>query len=197
MGNRVFAQWVRATWAGWLLGIPIIAVLALLGEAAGIGGSQFIVGAGMGAGIGLMQGRRIRGLLHRFGPWFWSCTVGLALPFLAVDIGMATGWVTTFSLYACVAAGGLIIGVWQTMLLRSSGRKAGLWLVGSLAGWMLASGTVATSDWLFRSRAVPGILGGVAYLASLAAGGLMLGLVTGIALVRIVDSPLDSRGHPA
>lgn len=197
MGNRLLGQWVRATWAGWLLGIPIVTVLALLGEAVGIGGMQFIVGAGMGAGIGLMQGRRIRDVLHEPGPWFWSCVVGLALPFLATDIGKATGWMTTFSPYACVAFGGLIIGIWQTMLLRSSSRRAGWWIVGSLAGWLLASGMVAVADWLFRSRSVSGILGAVAYLASLAAGGLMLGLVTGIALVRIVDSSLEPRTLPA
>ena len=47
-----------ATWAGWLLGIPFIIILALMGEAVGIGGSQFLVGAGMGTGTGLLQSRK-------------------------------------------------------------------------------------------------------------------------------------------
>ncbi|MGE0129659.1 MAG: hypothetical protein AB7U82_16390 [Blastocatellales bacterium] len=30
-GRKFFIQWVRATWAGWLLGVPIIIALALVG----------------------------------------------------------------------------------------------------------------------------------------------------------------------
>ena len=45
--------WLRATVAGWLLGVPLIVALALLGEAVGVGGAQFLVGVGMGAGLGL------------------------------------------------------------------------------------------------------------------------------------------------
>jgi hypothetical protein len=39
MGDRrVFGQWVCATWVGWLLGVPLIIALALIGETVGIGG---------------------------------------------------------------------------------------------------------------------------------------------------------------
>ena len=31
MERKIFGQWVRATWAGWLLGVPIIIALALIG----------------------------------------------------------------------------------------------------------------------------------------------------------------------
>src|SRR5262245_14229103 len=56
-------SWVGATCVGWLLGVPIIFVFALIGEAVGIGGTQVLVGAGMGAGIGLMQALALRRLL--------------------------------------------------------------------------------------------------------------------------------------
>ena len=78
--------WLRATALGWLLGVPLIVALALLGEAVGIGGAQFLVGAGMGAGLGLTQGRVIRTVLPGSAPWFWSCVLGLAVPFAAVDV---------------------------------------------------------------------------------------------------------------
>jgi len=90
--RQVLGQWVRATWAGWALGIPLIIALALVGEAVGIGGSQVLLGVGMGAGIGLMQSRAIRDMLHSSAPWLWSCVVGLGLPFLVTDVAKAAGW---------------------------------------------------------------------------------------------------------
>ncbi|MGH7469330.1 MAG: hypothetical protein ACRENP_15365 [Longimicrobiales bacterium] len=65
--------------------------LALLGETIGIGGAQVLVGAGMGTGVGLLQMRVMRNVVHRSAPWFWSCVAGLALPFLATDIAKAAG----------------------------------------------------------------------------------------------------------
>ena len=55
------SRWVRATWLGWLLGIPLIVVLALLAEGVGVGGAQVCVGAGMGLGVGFMQRRALDG----------------------------------------------------------------------------------------------------------------------------------------
>lgn len=187
MGDRqIFVQWVRATWVGWILGIPLIIVLALIGEAVGIGGAQVLVGVGMGTGIGLMQGRAIRGVLQRAAPWFWSCAVGLGVPFLAVDIAKAAGWDFTYSLHVSVALGGIIVGVWQAFLLRPRLRHTGWWVVGSVVGWILASGMVVVADTLSRSHSLRGILGAVAYLGIITGGGLVLGLVTGISLVRLL-----------
>jgi len=39
-------SWLRATWLSWILGMPCIVLLALLGEALGLGGKQVLVGAG-------------------------------------------------------------------------------------------------------------------------------------------------------
>ena len=184
--RKVFYQWVRATWAGWVLGIPFIIALALMGEAVGIGGVQVLVGVGMGAGIGLMQGRAIRSVLHSASPWFWSCVVGLGLPFLTWDIAKAAGWDFPYSLYVSVALGGLIVGVWQTFLLPPHLRNTGWWVAASVVGWNLAAGTAAIADSLFRSRSFRGLWGALAYLGIIAAGGLILGLVTGGSLVWLL-----------
>lgn len=187
MGHRkVFAQWVRATWAGWVIGVPFIIALALVGEALGIGGVQVLVGVGMGAGIGLMQARAIRGLLHKSAPWFWSCVVGLGAPFLAWDIAKAAGWDFPYSLYLSVALGGLIAGVWQAFLLRSRFHNTGWWVAASVLGWTLASGMAAVANTLSRSHSLRGIWGALAYLGIVAGGGLILGFVTGLALVWLL-----------
>ncbi len=180
--RRLVLRWVRATWFGWLLGIPAIIVLALVGEAVGIGGAQVLVGAGMGTGIGLMQGRVIRSMLPKSGAWIWSCVVGLAVPFLVTDIAKATGRDVAYSLFASVAVGGLIVGGWQALILRARLRQTRLWVVASALGWTLAAGTAAVADAVSRSQALRGLRGAVVYLGVVAAGGLILGLITGVCI---------------
>lgn len=189
--SQIFGRWVRATWAGWALGVPFIIALALVGEAVGIGGAQVPVGAGMGAGIGIMQGRVMRGVIDRAAPWFWSCVVGLAAPFLVGDIVKAAGWDFAYSLYTYVALGGLIVGVWQGVILRPRVHSTGMWMwvAGSVVGWALASGAAAVADFLSRSHSLRGIWGAIAYLGIVAGGGFVLGLITGISLVRAIRQP--------
>ena len=180
--RKLFVSWIRATWLGWLLGIPIIIALALLGEAIHIGGAQFLVGAGMGTGVGLMQGRVIRRILHKSALWICSCIVGLGAPFLLTDLSKLLGWTLPYSLPAAIALGGVIIGAWQALLLRARLRQTGWWLVASTLGWTLAAGTSAVADGLPRWRVLRGIWGAFAYLGIVVAGGLVLGIVTGFCL---------------
>ena len=183
--RMLFSLWVRATFVGWILGIPLIIALALLGEAVGIGGSQVLVGAGMGTGIGLMQGRVIRGIIHKSSLWVWSSAAGLSLPFFVTDISNAAGWGLAYSLPIAVTLGGIIVGGWQAFILRPRFRKVWFWAAASALGWTLAAGTVAVADPLVRSWSVRGLWGAVLYLGIVATGGLILGLVTGICLAWI------------
>ena len=177
---KLWGQWVRLTWLGWALGVPCIVVFALAGEAVGIGGVQVLVGAGMGAGVGFMQGRALKNILHAFAPWFWSCVAGLGAPFLVLDIANAMGWKIPYALEAYVALGGLIVGVWQWLLLRVRFHNAGWWVLASALGWGLAAGAAA----LANAQPLRGIWGALLFLAITAAGGLILGAVTGLALAR-------------
>lgn len=177
---RLLGPWIRATGAGWALGVPLVILLALAGESLGIGPLQFPVGLGMGLGIGIMQGRVVRNLLGAAAPWRWSCALGLALPFLTADLAQLAGRPLPYSLYLAVALGGLIVGIWQALLLRRRFSRVGWWLVASVAGWSLAAGLGAVADGLPRSHAVRGIWGALAYLGIVAGGGLVLGVVTGL-----------------
>ena len=183
--QKFFWKWVRLSGAGWMLGIPFVAALALLGEAVGIGGIQVLVGLGMGAGMGWMQGRLMHGVLQQFWPWFWSCVVGLGVPFLAVDMVKLASRDFPFYPYSCVVLSGLLVSIWQYVLLRARFQNAGWWIAGSLLGWSLAAGLVGFADALLRSHSIRGISGALLYLGCLAGGGFLLGLVTGLILIRL------------
>lgn len=53
--------------AGWLLGIVLVILGAIAGDLIGIGGSQFVAGIGMGAGVRYMQGRVAKQWFGRLG----------------------------------------------------------------------------------------------------------------------------------
>ena len=178
-------KWVRATWFGWLLGVPCIALLALLGEAVGIGGAQGLVGAGMGAGVGALQALALRRILNQPVWWLVSSTVGLALPFVATDLARSLGRNPTYSLLGSVAVGGIIVGVWQSRLLRSALPSSGVWAALCSGGWLVAAIIAAAADREFRAHRVTGIAGALLYLGIIAAGGLALGLITAPLVVRM------------
>ncbi len=178
--------WLRATWYGWLLGVPLVILLALGGEAAGIGGSQVLVGIGMGLGVGLLQARLLRTVLSRPAVWLLSSAVGLAIPFLVTDLAPRFGRDLPYSLPIAVVAGGLIIGVWQAQLLRGHARSPGWWILANAVGWTLAAGMAYLADVAVRGHAIRGLPGALAYLGAVAAGGLLLGVVTGMALPRLL-----------
>jgi hypothetical protein len=175
-------RWVRATWGGWLLGIPCIIALALAGEAVGIGGSQVLVGAGMGAGVGFMQGRVMRGVIGKAAPWAAASLIGLALPFLATDLANIAGLHPAYSLHLAVAAGGLVVGAWQALLLRPRFPQAPVWIPASLVAWTLAAGTTALADLSRYARWPRGLAGALVYLGLIGVGGLVLGVITGAVL---------------
>ena len=191
----LFLRWVRATWLGWLLGIPIIIMLALIGEAMGIGGSQALVGAGMGTGVGLMQWRVVRDVVHKSTPWFWSSVFGLALPFLLADISKMAAWGVEYSLPLCVTLGGVIAGGLQALILNARFRRTWLWVVGSALGWTCAALAALVADSPQRYFSLRGIWGALVFLAVVAGGGLCLGLVTGLCLAWIA-SGADNQLNP-
>lgn len=169
----IFSRWVRATFLGWLIGFVLVIVGALAWDLIGLQ-AQFMVGVGMGAGVGYMQGRVAREWLGAGGqwlgtskPWLWSSIIGMGLPFVLWDL---LAWTAIpFSLGLCVALGGLLTGLLQARLLRPRSGAAGWWPLASLAGWTLGTGA-----------GVDALILGVILL-----GGLVLGIVTGGTLVRM------------
>jgi hypothetical protein len=136
----------------------------------------------------------VRRVLDAWGPWFWSCTVGLAVPFLVADVARVRGWGLGYSVLACVAGGGLIVGVWQSIILRRRFRGSGWWIAASAVGWTLAAVAASLSDTLTRRHSLRGIGGALAYLGLVVTGGLVLGLVTGPVLAWLSRRDGAMRG---
>jgi len=178
-------SWVRATFFGWLLAIPAIAALALLGEAVGIGGSQSLVGMGVGATVGFMQARVLREMLGKLAPWIWSSIVGLTVPFIPSDVAVFLHMPFPYSLPVCIAIGGVVAGVWQSRLLAAHFASTRFWILASGIGWAVAGFVSSRADTLLRAMDIRGIPGALLYLTMVAAGGLAVGGATAIALSRM------------
>jgi hypothetical protein len=73
----------------------------------------------------------------------------------------------------------------QAILLREGNDKAWMWTVGSAVGWPLAAATAAIADVLPKAFLLRGLAGAGIYLGFVLSGGLILGLVTGLVLVRL------------
>ncbi|MCU0648676.1 MAG: hypothetical protein MUF00_11810, partial [Gemmatimonadaceae bacterium] len=180
------SSWIRATVLGWIVGVPVIVLLVALAERFGQHRLNTPIGAGMGLTVGVFQSRVIRARLGGASPWFWSCVVGLASPFLATDIARAVGVDVPYSLYAAVICGGLVVGVWQGALLRSSLGRGTSWVAASVIGWALASGAVALADFFVRATSLRGVPGALVYLGLVALGGVLLAVSSGFVLVRLL-----------
>lgn len=180
-----FRIWLRATWTGWSLGLALTILASLAGDAVGLSGSQTLLGVSMGAGVGLLQSRAMRGTLAHPRKWLLATVAGLTAPFLAIDVARVAGLAVPYSLYACVALGGLAVGLWQARLLRPLVSNAWIWIPASVAGWALAASTAAAADVLPRALAVRGLPGALLYLALVLGGGVILGLFTGMPLARV------------
>jgi hypothetical protein len=182
------SSWIRATSLGWALGLPAIVLAAGVAERLGQQQLHTPVGAGMGLAIGYIQSRALRPHRGDVWPWFWSCVVGLSLPFIAADVAGAAQLRLPYSLHAAVVCGGMIVGLWQAILLGLSRRRGAVWVAASGVGWALAAGAVAVADRVVRGTGLRGIPGALAYLVLVALGGAVLAVVTGFMLVRVLPT---------
>jgi hypothetical protein len=177
-GRSLLSRWVRATFAGWWLGFVLVVVGVVLGDSVG-GGAQVMIGVGMGAGVGYAQGRIAREWLGKLRPWMAACIIGMSVPFAAHDLAAALGFTLPYSLPFYVVLGGMLVSVWQWLLLRPHFHQSGWWVPASVLGWALPAGLVAWYD----AFVGPGPFGAIIFLGMVFLGGLVLGGVTGSALM--------------
>jgi hypothetical protein len=182
-------RWILQTFLGWSAGF-VLAIAFIIGvDGFGIRGTQFPLAAGMGLGVGLVQGRIVAPLLGGARGWVVATTFGLSLPFVLGDALRLLGGQAPYSLAGYVAVGGLLAGVLQWRLLRALPAGAPPWWpVLTAIGWLLAGSTVWLDDLLPRTR---GLIGAARYIAVVLSGGVVLGLAA--AMAWRLDQPRKRR----
>jgi hypothetical protein len=175
--RHFFTRWVRATFIGYLLGFVFILLGGIVGDLLGLPGSDFILGIGIGLGVGYAQGRTASQLFGAARQWMWATVIGLGGLFLVEDI-VAAAWSEFDNLHSLqldVAIGGLLVGLLQRRILRSHSDRANWWVPASVVAWSLAAWTASVT--------FSGALDAILTLGMILMGGVVLGVVTGGALV--------------
>jgi hypothetical protein len=178
------ARWVRACATGWIGGLALVLLLAVLWDLVG-GVAQFMVGVGMGAGVGWSQSRMLRHWLIKPGSWVLASTVGMGAPFVLSDIVALLGG-SIYALSWCAVVGGAVAGVWQARLLRDNVSHTGRWWLWSMLGWAVPVLIISVGD--YSDSPVVGVLS----LACMFLGGIILGAVTGPAINRMLPASTPS-----
>ena len=175
--RALFARWVRGTFLGYLLGFVVIILGGIVGDLIGLPGSNFIVGIGMGVGVGYAQGRVLKQWLGTIRHWMWATVLGLGGLFVVEDL-VAVVWSEFDDLHSLqldVAIAGLLVGLLQRRILCSHSDRANWWVPASVAAWVLAAWTASVTP--------AGGQNALLNLGMILMGGVVLGVVTGGALV--------------
>lgn len=192
--GRLLGRWVFASFWGLLLGVVLVVALASAWDLTGLGNTQFSVGLGVGAGIGFAQGRVARDWFGiALSRWIWTTALPLALPFVAADVAGALFDRSVYSLELSVAMGALLVGITQAIALRRHTAKAFWWIPACVGGWLLAVAGVGIPDLLALNARAPAPWDVLGTIFIWLAGGALLGLVGGLALVRMQPRNPASR----
>lgn len=184
--NLTIVQWTTSTFWGWLLGIVLIIGLSSLLDLMGIEDMQFYVGLGMGAGVGYTQWLLLRKHIPTSKNWIWFSAAGMGIPFIILDLLLTKSF--TYKMPLGVVLGAILVGFLQFRLLKYYSEKANLWIWSSIAGWILGVLAVLTID--YTKQLLPylssNLLLALINLLLILVGGIILGVITGIALKKIV-----------
>lgn len=183
-------RWVKVMTAGWLLGLALLLALAMAWNVTGLE-SQWMVGAGMAAGVALLQARFLGGRIRKRA-WVIASIVTMAIPFVLWDVSRAVQVPLIPGLPAAAAIGSILLGLVQGRMLWNGGRPIGLWTFANLLGWGIPVGIMGLGE-----AAVLGGWGGILSTMTMFLGGAVLGLCTGTALRRIpFEASLPSATDP-
>ena len=187
--NISLKEWTLNTIYGWLIGFVCVILLAFIIEAIGVGSSQFFVGTGMAAGVGLMQNRLLRSKSTWDWKWMWASIIGMTLAFVILEFGSTLiKIIPEFNLQIGVSVGGLFIGILQYQILKMRSVKGSIWwILFCFIGWTTAGLIVGLVDSL--RDYIPN--GPIALILNLPLmvffSSLFLGLITGTGIIRLLN----------
>jgi hypothetical protein len=151
---------------------------SMLPDSIGRTGSDTVLFAVFGSLIGIAQWLILRTRIAKAGWWVlvsflvWVVTGASAYPLEQV-----------ISLALCPVVAGVVLGIFQSLVLRRHVRWSGLWIVASGLGWGLSWPAAGGLDWVVASVVVDEIVGFAVLYAIIAA---ISGVFTGPALVLLM-----------
>lgn len=191
MNRQTFSlsHWTKATFLGWFVGIILIIVLSSTLDSVGVEGVQFYLGVGLGAGIGFFQWRVLKEITGVNLSWLWSSLLGLGVPFLLFDLVSMYSAQPLGSKYLPLSVGtsAVFIAVLQYFILKKFSPAAHLWIIGSIAGWILAASAVLCIDYI-KLIIHHNLALFIINLIMILGGGVVLGLITGLSIKKILGT---------
>ena len=181
--ESIFNRWLWVTFYGWMLGFVAIVILALLGEAIRLGGSQFFVGFGAGLGIGFNQALYLK---KKFGTgwwWMWGSALGMGLSFTFFDFGSrVSDQLPQFNLYYSVIGGSLLSSLFQFRVLRNITDRYAWWIPISLSGWMVVTAVIYLNDYVRNLGPLNPVTATIGMALVIFGPGLIYGLITAVGI---------------
>ena len=174
--KRFLGRWVLASSIGWPVGIIVAIVLSY--AVVNIfypKETNLIVGLCLGAVVGLSQWLVIKRYFKVGTWWIFACSIGIGIPY--ITIVLLNEWSgSEFGIFGneiidqaiLLFIGGLITGLLQVNIFKSLSKKSTWWIIISAFGW------------------------GIGWFG-LIIGGVILGLITGIAIFRLLDIPVQAE----
>ena len=168
--------WLFGFFVGWFGGYAVEGILPNYGSAA--------VVAALGAGVGIWQWFVLRRRVSRSGWWVLASILGLAVAaVVGTAVALARGYSAIPENFAVVAGvGGAMAGLMQWFVLRRQVSRAGWWVLASTVGWAVSGTVSGLVDQLE-------FMGFLALPVGVAGCGVVLGAVTGLALVWLLRQP--------
>ena len=182
-------KWLTYNFFGWLLGTILVLIFSSTFDAMGIEDLQFFIAIGIGLGIGIAQWLVLKNITEIKINWITVTIVGLTIPFLIADILRYYELLILKSLFIpiCVGVGSLLVGFFQSKLLKRLNIGLLNWIIVSFISWGLIALAVYSVEYtnLISDNVWFGF---VTNLVLLLSGGIILGIITGKHLEKTMKS---------
>ena len=182
VGKKFLGQWILATSIGWPVGMFLAFLLSY--EVVNLfyhKETSLIIGLCLGAVVGFSQWNIINEYSKISAWWIWASAIGIGLPFvvdvLLVELVGVESVLKNDILGRFITGviGGLLIGLLQINVVKSLSKKGIWWIVISPLAWGIS--------WL--STAIGAGVG------DFIIGGVVLGAITGIAILWLLQFPVQ------
>jgi hypothetical protein len=188
-------QWLLLSTVGWALGFfvgfalgTIISEDLIPNSVFGEILAYFMLGTVLGSVVGLMQWFVLRRQISRAGWWILASAAGLAV---VIGAGITLAALMEYSVelgsfasllrwVLVMALGGAVTGILQRPVLQQRVSRASWWVLANTLGWALCIFVAGSAGLMLPGLQIVAFFG----------GGILLGGITGVAMVWLLRQPM-------